>query len=242
MNDETLDFREALQASPIDAYADFGYKVQRAYEVIDEVRRSSEGHGLTLILMEDDRVPAELRTAIKNSKSYNGDTHGLYDDDIAQDLARKRDRDCGTLVDETGLFKYSHIFLEAPVSRYELEHGIGDVPLWKVMGYDNDEDPAGARGTSHLVASGTWLKNAVLLCLGESHVDEETGDVKTGTIKVYYRGDRIHHSGGRKMRWDLIEKQDEEYIPAVAIRDHDPRYETSQGRADQPNNLDHPQA
>jgi len=194
--DEATRFREAVaEVIPEDSRQ---YKnVCRAYDIFVGVRDKAlerhgrVPHGVGLVFPESDELTSELEDAIEEAVPYNGKPHSIYDPDIEQVIGEKCELDGALLVQTSGLIPYAGVELELGTPGYKRRYGIPrDVKMKEFMGFEDTDEPVGFRTRSALNASHYFT----ILTLGEG-----------GEINLYYCGDRLYNSAGRKMHWELAD-------------------------------------
>jgi len=178
--------------------SNFYERITRAYDVLRQVRKQSDGHGITLVLRRDEK-PSLLEEYMRHGKPYNGILHNLYDDDIARVMAEKRGKDFATVVDSISDIVVANVPLPVNTAEYAKKYGI-NVPIWEFLGYTPQEEAPGGRTNSALYATDVIGEDIFILTLGEN---KHGG--KKGSINAFYCGDRIYSSSGRKVRWDLAD-------------------------------------
>jgi hypothetical protein len=201
MTREATEFNEVL-AQYVPQSSDFYRRVRRAYDVLSQVKQQSDGHGITFVMRRDSRE-STLDLYLADAHQYNGIPHNLNDPDITEVVAERREKDLATIIDENNNIAGANVPLPMDVVAYKERHGIS-ATMATFLGYDSGEDAPGARTQSALCATGIIGESICIITLGETRPDG-----RKGPINVYYNGDRIYNSSGRRMRWELAERRPE---------------------------------
>jgi hypothetical protein len=198
---KAAEFRDGLRQY-VQEGSDFYRRICRAYDVLEQVRAKSDGHGITLVLKRDEE-PSIVDRWMKNAKPYNGKPHNLNDPDIVDVMSvpAKRGKDLATVVNSLDTIIGANVPLPMDVECYQDEFGI-DAPIWQFLGYSTEEDAPGARANSSLYASHKAGPDVLILTLGENKLDG-----RKGTINAYFCGDRVYSESGREIRWELAERR-----------------------------------
>ncbi len=197
-NTEVNGFRQALTGYVTEG-SNFYNNICRVYDILTNVRDRTDGHGITFVIRRDEEL-SRLDKHLRNAKPYNGRTHNIHEEDIADVVASKRERDLATIVNSDGRIVGAGVYLPADDVAYQERHGI-DCDISEFMDFTQEEDGPGGRTISALCSSELIGDSVAILTLGENHPGETKGQ-----INLYYCGDRLYNSAGRQMRWEAAER------------------------------------
>jgi hypothetical protein len=208
-------FEEVLATHVRDS--DFYKRIRNAYNILEQVRAKSDGHGITLVLKLDEE-PSIVDRWMQNSKPYNGMPHNMKDADIADVMAdpKKRGKDFATVVNSLDTIVGANVPLPMDVECYQDKYGI-DAPIWAFLGYSAQEEAPGGRMNSALCATDKAGSKIFILTLGENKLDGSKG-----TINGYFCGDRIYSETGRKMNWDIADRRPDCYGNVIPLFESKP--------------------
>jgi hypothetical protein len=162
-------------------------------------------HGITLGMCADQNRLSKselerLEQYLSDSVSYNKEPHNIFDKDMVPVATKHRELDGASIIDSNGNIEYAGILFPMNHQEFKRSHGI-ETKLAEFMGED-PEKPVGARRVSALCAS-EYFGNA--LAIVTLHEPDERGNCE---ISVWYDGDRIWNSAGKKMHWEYAHEQE----------------------------------
>ncbi|MBU2561818.1 MAG: hypothetical protein KKD17_05970 [Nanoarchaeota archaeon] len=199
------------------------------YKTMEQVRESSDGHGVTMVVW--DGRPSLFEEYLKQARPFNGVMHNVKDPDTPGVIANKRHRDAAMVSDPYGNVIGANVAL--PLDTVEMSSAYGlNCLVADFMGYAENED-LGMRAASALWATKKFPE-VVIMTLGEN-----AEDGTKGPIRVYFRGDLVQSTDGKELRWDCARPDARpgygcKIVPLDRHRDYMPEHYCCQGQYEKP--------